>query len=69
MLSFLSRRQAVAVSQRADKLIAGGACLLFALGGRWPAGLGRFLLWERQAAPGGWRDHGSAVRAERTRCF
>lgn len=42
---------------------------MFALGGHWPAGLGSFLLWERQAAPGGWRDHGSAVRTERTCCF
>ncbi|GAA6065392.1 forkhead box protein P1-B isoform X1, partial [Tachysurus ichikawai] len=56
---------AFAVSQRADKLIAGGVCLLFALGGRWPAGSGSFLLWERPAAPGGWRDHGSAVTTER----
>lgn len=39
--------RAVAVSQRADKLIAGGVCLLFALSGRWPAGMGSFLLWER----------------------
>lgn len=61
--------RAVVVSQRADKLIAGGVCLLFALSGRWPAGLGSFLLWERQAAPGGWRDHGSVVRTEKACCF